>query len=131
MRVAIVDDDASVCRSIMRLLRQVGMSPSAFESAERLLASRPYAFDCLLVDVQLGAGMSGLELHRRLLSLGNQTPVIYLTASDDPPTEAAARLLGCAGFIQKGAPPDLMLKALLRVQEELLLAATGKAGGAA
>jgi len=118
VKVAIVDDDESVCRAIARLLVQMGMSPSVFASAAEFLALPPQPFDCLLVDVQLGGGMSGLELHRRLRSQGNRIPVIYLTASDDGTTEAAARLLGCDAFIHKGDPPDVMLEALRRIQAE-------------
>src|SRR5215469_16398671 len=116
MKVAIVDDDESVCRAVARLLVQAKMSPRVFGSAAEFLASPPQQFGCLLVDVQLGGGMSGVELHRRLRSQGDRTPVIYLTASDDATTEAAARLLGCAAFIHKGDPPDLMLEALRRIQ---------------
>ena len=64
-----------------------------------------------------GHGLSGLELHRRLLDHGDRTSVIYLSASDDPNVEVAARLLGCADYIQKGAPPKTMLSALARVRE--------------
>jgi len=116
MKVAIVDDDDSVCRSLVRLLQHAGMSPSVFGSAADFLAARPHSFGCLLVDVQLGNGMSGLELHRWLLEHGDRTPVIYLTANDDPAVESDARRMGCAAFVRKGDPPKLMLQALLAIR---------------
>src|SRR5215472_15006066 len=112
MRVAIVDDDEPVCRAISRLLLVAGMSPCAFSSAEQFLSARASEIDCLLLDIRLGAGMSGLELHRCLLDQGDRTPVIYLSASDDPSLEAAARGMGCAAFIRKGDPSEAMLNAL-------------------
>src|SRR5215469_4238884 len=127
MKVAIVDDDERICRSISRLLRVVGMHPSVFASAEEFLTARPSGIDCLLMDIRLGAGMSGLELHRRLLDQGDGTPVIYLSASDDPNLEAAARRMGCAAFIRKGAPSEAMLNALARVREERSLESTRRA----
>ena len=124
MKVAIVDDDERICRSISRLLRVVGMHPSIFASAEEFLSARPSEIDCLLMDIRLGAGMSGLELHRRLLDQRDGTPVIYLSASDDPNFEAAARRMGCAAFIRKGAPSDLILTALARIREDRSLEST-------
>ena len=64
--VAIVDDDASVCRSFSRLLSAAGVQPVSYASAEAFLndTKRP-RFDCLVLDIQLD-GISGLELRRRL-----------------------------------------------------------------
>ena len=131
MKVAIVDDDESVSKAISRLLTVAGMSPSAFASAEEFMSSRPSGLDCLLLDVHLGGGMSGPELHRWLLDQGDLTPVIYLSASDDPRAEAAARLLGCVEFIRKGDSPDSILSALARVQDGHSLASTRRTDGTA
>jgi FixJ family two-component response regulator len=83
-RVAIIDDDESLCRSLRRLLRQSGFHPPIYLSAEEFLdCSVRSRFDCLLLDIQLG-GMSGIDLRRQLLSEGDMTPVIYITAHDEP-----------------------------------------------
>jgi FixJ family two-component response regulator len=104
MSIAIVDDDESLCRSLSRLLRHAGFQATAFLSAEEFLASPVQRrFGCLLLDVQLG-GMSGPELHRRLLESGDRTPVIYITAQDNPEAAAEARRIGCAGFFRKSDP---------------------------
>ena len=124
MNVAIVDDDELLCRSISRLLRVAGMSPSAFVSAEEFLRARPSGIDCVLLDIRLGAGLSGPELHRRLLRHGDRTPVIYHSASDDPAVETAARRLGCAAFIRKGIGFDSLLSALAHVREGSSLEST-------
>ena len=99
--IAIVEDDESLCRSFNRLLRAAGFQGVTYPSAEAYLADakRP-RFDCLLLDIEL-PGISGLELHRRLVSLGSVTPVIYLTAHEDPDTEALAQAAGCAGYFSK------------------------------
>jgi FixJ family two-component response regulator len=101
MNVAIVDDEQSLCRALARLLRSAGLHPHTFLSAEEFLASPLQgAFGCLLLDVQLGA-MSGPELHKRMLEHGDCTPIVYMTAQDEPEAEAEARRLGCAGFFRK------------------------------
>lgn len=53
--VAVVDDDASVCRSMGRLFHGAGFEPITYASAEVFLedTKRP-RFDCLVLDIQLG-----------------------------------------------------------------------------
>jgi FixJ family two-component response regulator len=110
--VAVVDDDESVCRSLGRLLRAEGMQPVTYPSAEAFLAdTKQPQFDCLVFDIQLG-GMSGIELHRQLNSSGSTTPVIYLTAHDEPATRAEAQAAGCAAYFRKTAPGEALLQAI-------------------
>lgn len=99
--IAVIDDDASLCRSLARLLQQAGYQAITFESAEQFLADplRTH-FGCLLVDIQLG-GMSGIEMHRKLLEQRDATPVIYITAFDDPRAKEEAVELGAAAFFRK------------------------------
>ena len=107
--VAVVDDDESVCRSFSRLLRMAGYQPVHFHSAEAFLAdrNRPH-FECLVLDVQLG-GISGIELGKRLASVGDTTPVVFITAHDDPASRLEAESCGCAGYFRKTDPGDAIL----------------------
>ena len=114
--VAVVDDDQSVCRSFARLLRAAGIQPITYGSAEAFLADtkRPQ-FDCMVLDVQLG-GMSGIELAQVLAaSEGERTPVIYITAHDDPETRASAEAAGCAAYFRKNDSGADVLEAIRRV----------------
>jgi FixJ family two-component response regulator len=82
--VAVVDDDESACRSLSRLLRAAHFQPITYLSAEAFLADTKHPkFDCLLLDIQLG-GISGLELKKRLSAVNDDTPVVFITAYDDP-----------------------------------------------
>jgi FixJ family two-component response regulator len=113
--VAVVDDDESLCRSLSRLLRAGGIQPINYPSAEEFLADtkRPQ-FACLLLDIQLG-GISGIELARRLTAEGGHTPVIFITAHDDPETRAKAEAAGCAAYFRKTDPGAGVLDAIRRV----------------
>lgn len=112
--VAVVDDDESVCRSFTRLLRVAGLQPVTYASAEALLqdTKRP-RFDCLLLDIQLG-GISGLELSQRLAAVKDATPVIFITAHDEPEVRARALATGCAGYFRKTDPGEQVLEAIRR-----------------
>ena len=99
--VAIIDDEESLRRSMCRLLRASGLWPMTYESAEEFLADEVHShFDCLVLDIQLG-GMSGLELHQKLLASGRAIPVVFITAHDAPEARTQAESAGCAGYFRK------------------------------
>jgi FixJ family two-component response regulator len=81
--VFVVDDDASVSRSVTKLVRVLGYESHAFDSAESFLAAYEGGAGCLLVDVRM-PGMSGLdllaELDRRRAPLG----AIIMSGHVDP-----------------------------------------------
>lgn len=114
-RVAIIDDDASLCRSLSRLLRLAGYEPCAFGSAEHFLGDDDRArFACVLLDIQL-PGRSGLEMQRMLAAQGQCTPLIFITAHDEPPMRAEAVQQGCAGFFSKTEDGARILDAIRAV----------------
>lgn len=84
--VAIIDDNESVRRSIVRLLKSVDVDAHAFGSAEEFLdradGSEP---TCAVVDVYLGKGLNGYELKERLARDGRALPIILMTAQAELP----------------------------------------------
>jgi len=113
--VAVVDDDENLRRSFARLLRAAGMRPITYPSAEAFLADTMHTrFDCLVLDLQL-PGMSGLELQERLTTAGIATPILFITAYDDPRSRAQAYALGCAGYFRKTDSGSEVLNAINRV----------------
>ena len=112
--VAVVDDDENTCRSFGRLLRVAGFQPITYPSAEAFLGDtkRP-RFDCLVLDIQL-AGMSGLELSHALAAVRDATPVVFITAHDDPEVRVEAEASGCAGYFRKTDPGQLVLEAIAK-----------------
>ena len=114
--VAVVDDDENLCRSVARLLRASGIHPVTYGSAEAFLADTKHPqFDCLVLDVQLGA-MSGIELARELTGQGGHVPFIYLTANDSPDMRATAEAAGCAGYFRKTDSGAELLEAIRKVR---------------
>jgi FixJ family two-component response regulator len=110
--LAVIDDDESFSRSLARLLRAARYQPVTYGSAEAFLADTKHPrFDCLLLDIAL-SGISGLELARRLAAVGSTTPIIYVSAHDDPKTREEARSTGCVAFVSKIEPTDALLKSI-------------------
>ncbi|HTR59821.1 MAG TPA: response regulator [Casimicrobiaceae bacterium] len=112
--VAVVDDDESLLRSLARLLRAAGMQPITYASAEAFRADmkRP-RFDCLVLDVQL-PGISGIDLRNQLTAEGAVSPVLFVTAHDDPQARANAMAGPCAGYFRKTDAGSEILDAIRR-----------------
>jgi FixJ family two-component response regulator len=99
--VGVVEDDPLLRRALQRLLRATGFTVATFDSAEDFLASSPATpFDCLVLDIRLGA-LSGFDLHDRLRAAGVSTPTIFITGHDDDATREHARRIGAAGYVPK------------------------------
>jgi FixJ family two-component response regulator len=122
--VGVIDPDPAACAQIRALLQPVGVDVVPFDSAEAYLMSDGGELSCLIVDLLL-PGMSGLELLRRLRSLGNDVPVILLADESDVPTAVAAMREGATDFIEK---PYVNVAVLKQVQK--LLRNSGDGGTA-
>ena len=110
--VCVVDDDVSLLRALHRLLNAGGFAVSTFSSAEEFLKAPPRRdVACLVLDVHLG-GLSGFELHERLVASGQRIPVLFITARDDAPTRERARLAGAVDYLHKPFDDESLLAAV-------------------
>ena len=99
--VCVVDDDASLRRSLRNLLMSVGFHVETFQSAEAFLESvHRQNTGCMVLDLRM-AGMGGLELLRNLSAAGTRIPVIILTAHGDEDTRQRALQAGAVAFLTK------------------------------
>jgi FixJ family two-component response regulator len=113
--VGIVDDDEGLRRSVARLLRAAGMQPITYASAEDFRADvKQPRFDCLVLDIQL-PGISGIDLRNELAAEGIATPVLFVTAHDDPKAFEQAMAGQCAGHFRKTDAGSELLDAIRRV----------------
>lgn len=112
LHVAVVDDDESFASALVRLLLASGSEAIPHASAEAFpaAASLP-APDCLTLDLHL-PGMTGADLRRRLRELGNEVPVIFITAHDAPEFRLEAERAGCAAFFAKPVRGQLLVAAI-------------------
>jgi FixJ family two-component response regulator len=112
--VFIVDDDASVRKSVSRLLQAAGYQAQTFEGAKEFLDQlSPAAEGCVIVDLHMPE-VSGLELQQALGRHANPLPVIFLTGEGDIPSSVKAMRQGAEDFLTKMAPKDQLLAAVER-----------------
>jgi FixJ family two-component response regulator len=99
--ISVVDDDESMREAIRGLMKSLGYTAEAFASAEDFLSSRQVPrTSCLIADVQM-PGMTGLELHRHLVALGEAIPTILITAYPDDSARARALRDGIVCYLSK------------------------------
>ena len=113
--IAVVDDDNSVRESLDSLIRAAGLNVGVFTSAEEFLSSGDLPkVACLVLDVRM-PGMSGIELHRHLLSKGYRVPVILMTAYEsDEEAGAQASSFGAVAYLKKPFDEGELLGAIRR-----------------
>jgi FixJ family two-component response regulator len=107
--IAIVDDDASIRRSLLRVVQSAGYKAETFGSAREFLDWLPSnQAACLVLDVKMGE-MDGFDLQERLA-----VPIIFITAHDDRSTLARIEKSGAAGHLLKPFEAQAVLTAIGR-----------------
>jgi FixJ family two-component response regulator len=114
-RIAIVDNDLLVRKSLERLLRSHGYEPRCYASAAEFLEqARDNSLTCLLLDLRM-PGMSGTELYQRLRKDGHEVPTIFMSAHEDELHRASALLPAAHDHLHKPFDDDQLLSAIRRV----------------
>ena len=99
--IAIVDDDQSVLDGTMDLVEALGFVAATFQRADDFMKSGLLDCTwCLIADVQM-AGMTGIELHRRLLACGRAIPTILITGFPDQRDRTRALQAGVICYLSK------------------------------
>jgi FixJ family two-component response regulator len=116
--VFVVDDEPSVCVSLKRLLRSVGLEARTFASAQEFLrCERPNAPGCLVLDVRL-PGLSGLDLQQELAAEKIDLPIVFITGHGDIPMSVRAMKAGAVEFLTKPFREQDLLEAIQRGIEQ-------------
>jgi two-component system response regulator FixJ len=112
--VSIVDDDASIRRSVRNLLLSLGFQVETFASAEDFLGSAQQGqTGCLVLDLRM-PGMSGLELVAHLVDTKQHIPIVILTSHGDEEAREGALRAGVVAFLRKPFRSDELVSAVKR-----------------
>ena len=108
--VFVVDDNVGVRKSLRALLESAGLAVETYASGEEFLAAyEPERPGCLVLDVRLRYG-SGLDLQDELRRRKVILPIIVLTGHGDVQTSVRALKAGAFDYLQKPAPPTVLLE---------------------
>jgi FixJ family two-component response regulator len=111
--VFVVDDDASVRKGLVRLLKSSGYRSESCASAEAFLDlwEREPVPGCVLLDVQM-PGLDGLQLQQKLQTRDVSIPIIFITGHGDIPMSVKAMKAGAVDFLPKPFRDDVLLDAV-------------------
>ena len=106
-RALVIDDDIDTCRSVCKMLRNIGMRPDWTASGKEAILRAQDArelkdeYGVYIVDY-LMPDMNGVETVRQIRrAVGEDVPIIILTAYDWADFEAEARAAGVTAFVAK------------------------------
>jgi FixJ family two-component response regulator len=108
--VAIVDDDESMRKALVGLIKASGFLARSFASGEEFLKSRHRRETaCLIADIRM-PGMSGLELQDRLNGEPTRIPTIFITVDADERTRHRALAGGAVELLTKPFDDEVLVK---------------------
>ena len=107
MRCLVVDDDTNACRSIVKMLKDIGMHSEWCASGKEAVLRAEDSFQdndlfgMFLID-WLMPDVNGIEVARRIRRMvGDEVPILILTAYDWSDIEEEAKNAGVSGFVSK------------------------------
>ena len=108
-RIFIIDDDASVRRSLTLLLTSYGYDVESFQNAEEFVGVHDYTgAGCIILDIYM-EGRTGLELQEEIGLKYKTLLVIYLTGQGSIPMSVQAMKKGAFNFLQKPVDDQVLL----------------------
>jgi FixJ family two-component response regulator len=109
-----IDDDASVRKGVVRLLRSAGYKSEVFASAADFLARNAHSGpSCLIVDVQM-PGLNGIDLQEALIQRRRAEQLVFITGHGNIPMCARAMKAGAVDFLPKPFRADQLLQCVER-----------------
>ena len=123
-RALVVDDDVNTCQSVSKMLREIDMRPDWSTSGKEAIIRAKEAteikdeYKVFIIDY-LMPDMNGIEVVRRIRRvIGDEIPIIVLTAYDWTEFEDEARKAGVTAFVAKPIFMSELRSVLTKSDEE-------------
>jgi two-component system response regulator FixJ len=119
--VHVVDDEEAVRNSLAFLLSSSGFAVRTHASAAAFLEIAPGIKNgCLVTDLRM-PDIDGVELLRRLATIGAMLPAIVVTGHGDVQMAVEAMKNGALDFIEKPYSEEVLLESIRRVVDRAAL----------
>lgn len=120
LRILIAEDHTLVSQGLEAMLElsdEVDLVGAVTSGEAVLTALDDNDIDIVLMDVNLGAGISGIEATRQLKEKAPDVKVLILTMFTDPGTVTEAVKAGADGYLSKGASREAVITAIKDVAD--------------
>jgi two-component system response regulator FixJ len=112
--VRIVDDEESVRSALSRLIRVAGYDVESYDSGVSFLAAEQRSrSSCVILDLAM-PGLSGHDVQLSLAAHAVRTPVIVISAQDNPTLLAQCVADGACAMLRKPLRAGELLEAIRR-----------------
>src|SRR5438045_388904 len=112
--VFVIDDDASMRKSLERLLDAARYKVELFKSASEFLSRSAHpGASCVIVDVQM-PGLNGIDFQKALIEHGREEQLVFITGHGNIPMCAQVMKAGAVDFLPKPFKPRELLKCIER-----------------
>jgi FixJ family two-component response regulator len=110
--IAVVDDEESVRRALARVLSASQFDVDVFASGQEFLDSlRTRVPECVILDYQM-PGLTGREVQRQLGLAQVRTPIIVVTAHDQPALREQCLADGAVAYLSKPLQRERLVGAI-------------------
>jgi two-component system response regulator TtrR len=115
--VAVVEDDIFMRRALERAIAAYGYRVKGFSSAEQYLEDVAAGeIACAIIDIDLGPGLSGLDLATVIGAGPQATPFVLMSGSCDAEMRDQAWTLGCIDFLDKPFMTSQVVAAIMSLE---------------
>jgi FixJ family two-component response regulator len=112
--VIVIDDDASVRRSLSTILERIGYSVSLYDCADAFLQNPIVPSPAvILLDMRM-PGTTGIGLQSQLKTLAHNVPVIFVSGDSRPEEIITAMKQGAVDFLLKPFSAQAMMDVIER-----------------
>lgn len=119
IKVLVIDDDPSICKTVGLLLEDHGFSPRTYTSPEEgVKAAAEESFQIALVDLRMPS-MDGVEVVERLKALDDRMSCIVMTAYPDLDSATETMRRGTCDYIAKPFKQDELVAAVDRACQRM------------
>jgi DNA-binding NtrC family response regulator len=112
--VYVIDDDNDFREAMLEILVKAGFNAKGFQEARELLKVIDGETEGIILSDLRMPGLSGLELLAEVRKLSPSLPFILITGHGDIPAAIAATRGGAFDFLEKPAPPELVIATVRR-----------------
>lgn len=115
-KILIIEDDKALAEAISDTLELNGYATKIADCAENCLKilSEDTEFSMIVSDVNLGAGLNGIDLLKHLKELYPQIPVLIITAYSNIEDAVTATKIGAVNYLAKPFVPESLLSLVAR-----------------
>lgn len=119
IKVLVIDDDPSICKTVGLLLEDHGYSPRTFTDPNSALASADKeSFQIALIDLRMPA-MDGVEVVEKLKQIDERMSCIVMTAYPDLDSATETMRRGTCDYIAKPFKQEELVNAVDRAAQRM------------